>query len=187
MTDDLPSGLRDDWTFHQATGMVSVQIGTNDVEEAARRLIALAAERDETVHDIASLVVARRLRLPIVYAPRIAWQPPGVVSGDGGDAFFQVGCQVTFRGHLETGEVAVTVTVIENAAADGVGRHDLVLRPDTAVDWARLVGILTERRVSVDGHSDPAAVFEVVYLAPIIAGHVTSGGWDDVGVTLVEA
>jgi hypothetical protein len=38
----------------------------------------------------------------------------------------------------------------------------------------------------VDRHSGPPAVFDVQYLAPVIAGHVTSG-WDDVGVTLVEA
>jgi hypothetical protein len=184
---DLPFGLDDEWTFHQATGMVAVQIGTNDVEEAARRLIALAAERDETVHATASLVVDRRLRLPMVYAPRIAWHPPRrAVSGDEDGALFQVGCQVTFRGHLETREVTATVTVIEKVATEGVGHHSLVLRPDTAADWAGLVAILTPRRVSVDRHSAPPAVFDVQYLAPVIAGHVTSG-WDDVGVTLVEA
>ncbi len=52
-----------DWAFHQATGMVSVQIGVVDMAEAARRLVEAAAEIGESVRDTALLVLDRRLRL----------------------------------------------------------------------------------------------------------------------------
>jgi len=51
-----------DWEFHQATGMLSVQIGTHDMFEAAMHLIALAARRHESPHDTASLVIAREVQ-----------------------------------------------------------------------------------------------------------------------------
>jgi hypothetical protein len=63
MTETVSSELDGDWTFHQATGMVAVQLGTTDIEEAAARLVTTAAERGEPVSVTASLVVARRLRL----------------------------------------------------------------------------------------------------------------------------
>jgi hypothetical protein len=63
MTDPYFSGLDSDWTFHQATGMVAVQLGTLDMEHAARRLVTMAAKRCEPVRVTASLVVARHLRL----------------------------------------------------------------------------------------------------------------------------
>jgi len=53
----------DDWEFHQATGMLSVQMGTHDMAEAAIRLIALAVERRESPHNTALLIIDHRLRL----------------------------------------------------------------------------------------------------------------------------
>jgi hypothetical protein len=61
--DNVVPDVDDAWTFHQATGMVSVQLATAGMAEAARRLIASAAERDECVPTTAALVVARRVRL----------------------------------------------------------------------------------------------------------------------------
>jgi hypothetical protein len=57
------SGLDGDWTFHQATGMVAVQLGMSDMELAAQRLVTMATQRGEPVIVTASLVVARQLRL----------------------------------------------------------------------------------------------------------------------------
>jgi len=62
MTEGQGSYL-DDWEFHQATGMVAVQVHTWDMGEAASRLIALAAVRGESVHDTALLVISRQLQL----------------------------------------------------------------------------------------------------------------------------
>jgi hypothetical protein len=62
MRDDDRSYL-DDWTFHQATGMLSVQIGTHRMDEAAMELVALAARRGESPHDTARLIVSRQLSL----------------------------------------------------------------------------------------------------------------------------
>jgi len=53
----------DDWDFHQATGMVAAQIHTYDMNEAASRLIAMAAVRGEPVHDTALLIICRELQL----------------------------------------------------------------------------------------------------------------------------
>ena len=52
-----------DWEFHRATGMVAAQIDTHDMAEAAGRLVAVAAQVRESVHDTALLVLDRRLRL----------------------------------------------------------------------------------------------------------------------------
>ena len=60
VTDD---DLYDDWTFHQATGMVAVQLETTDMEHAVQRLVTLALQRGEPVSVTASLVVDRHLRL----------------------------------------------------------------------------------------------------------------------------
>jgi len=60
-TDD--SAYLADWEFHQATGMMSVYIGTHDMGEAAMHLLALAARRHESPHDSAHLIVSRQLRL----------------------------------------------------------------------------------------------------------------------------
>jgi hypothetical protein len=57
MTDDDVIDLREDWEFHQATGVMSVQMGTSDMERAGRRLVAIAAERGESVHAISLLVI----------------------------------------------------------------------------------------------------------------------------------
>jgi hypothetical protein len=47
-TDDDGLGrYRHQWEFHQATGMLSVQIGTHDMGEAPCWLIELAAARGE--------------------------------------------------------------------------------------------------------------------------------------------
>jgi len=62
MIQDCQSYL-EDWEFHQATGMLSVQIGTHDMFEAAMHLIALAARRHESPHDTAVLVIARQVEL----------------------------------------------------------------------------------------------------------------------------
>jgi hypothetical protein len=59
--DDFPIG-DGDWTFHQATGMVAAQLGTLDMEQAAQRLVAVAAQRGEAVRVTASLVIDRHLR-----------------------------------------------------------------------------------------------------------------------------
>jgi hypothetical protein len=53
----------EDWEFHQATGMVAAQIGTNDMNEAALWLVAASAEIDESPHDTALRVIDRQLRL----------------------------------------------------------------------------------------------------------------------------
>jgi len=50
LVDDVGSCL-DDWEFHQATGMLSAQIATHDMREAAIRLIAVAVRRHESPHD----------------------------------------------------------------------------------------------------------------------------------------
>ena len=63
MTDNVASYL-DDWEFHQATGMLSVQIGTHDMSEAALELIALARRRQEPPHVTALLVIGRQVRAP---------------------------------------------------------------------------------------------------------------------------
>ena len=52
-----------DWEFHGATGMVAAQIETHDMAEAAARLVAVAAQVRESVHDTAVLVLDGRLRL----------------------------------------------------------------------------------------------------------------------------
>jgi hypothetical protein len=52
-----------DWEFHQATGMVAVQVGTHDMTEAALWLVAASAEIDESPHETAMRVIERRLRL----------------------------------------------------------------------------------------------------------------------------
>jgi hypothetical protein len=70
VTDNVVPDLHDEWTFHQATGMVFAQLGTADMAAAAGRLIALAAQRDECVDVPAALVVARRLRLSDGDVPR---------------------------------------------------------------------------------------------------------------------
>ena len=62
MPEDVESYL-EDWEFHQATGMVAVQIGTHDMVEAAFQLIALAVQRHESPHDTALPVIGRQLRL----------------------------------------------------------------------------------------------------------------------------
>ena len=62
----MPAGAGsyiEDWEFHQATGMVAVQIGTHDMFEAALQLIALAVQRHESPHDTALPVIGRQLRL----------------------------------------------------------------------------------------------------------------------------
>jgi len=52
----------EDWEFHHATGMLSVQIGTHDMFEAAMHLIALAARRHESPHAAAVVVIARQVK-----------------------------------------------------------------------------------------------------------------------------
>ena len=54
---------RYDWEFQRATGMVAVQTNNPDMDEAGRRLIALAAEVGESVHDTALMILDRRLRM----------------------------------------------------------------------------------------------------------------------------
>jgi hypothetical protein len=63
MVDHLASSL-EDWEFHQATGMLSVQLGTHDMLEAASELIALARRRHRPPHVTALLVIGREVRLP---------------------------------------------------------------------------------------------------------------------------
>jgi hypothetical protein len=63
VSDDVVIDLREDWEFHQATGMVSVQIGSPDMEKGARRIVAVAAERGESAHDVAVLVIEGHLRI----------------------------------------------------------------------------------------------------------------------------
>jgi hypothetical protein len=53
----------DDWEFHQATGMVAVQIGTWDMAEAAIRLIAAARTVGSSPHELALLVIGGQVRL----------------------------------------------------------------------------------------------------------------------------
>jgi hypothetical protein len=60
MVEDVAS-YREDWEFHQATGMLSVQLGTHDMHLAAERLIAMAALRGESPHDTALAVIRRGL------------------------------------------------------------------------------------------------------------------------------
>jgi len=62
MPEDVESYL-EDWEFHQATGMVAVQIGTWDMVEAAFQLIAAAKVIGKSPHDAAVLVIERKLRL----------------------------------------------------------------------------------------------------------------------------
>jgi hypothetical protein len=63
VSDDVVVDLREDWQFHQATGMVAVQIGSPDMEKGARRIVAIAAERGESAHDVAVSVIEGRLRI----------------------------------------------------------------------------------------------------------------------------
>ena len=58
-TIDGPKPDVDDWQFHQATGMVAAQIGIDDMDEAASRLVALAVARHESIHDTARAVINR--------------------------------------------------------------------------------------------------------------------------------
>jgi len=57
---DEPSYLGD-WQFHQATGMVAAQIGTNNMVEAANRLLDEAVVLGKTPHDVALLVIDRQV------------------------------------------------------------------------------------------------------------------------------
>lgn len=54
---------RDEWEFHQATGMAAAQLGGHDMNEAASRLIATAAQLGQPVHDTALAVIDPRLWL----------------------------------------------------------------------------------------------------------------------------
>jgi hypothetical protein len=63
MGEPIDARLWADWKFHQATGMVAVQLDTHDMAAAADRLIAVAAERGESAHDTVTAVLDRRLRL----------------------------------------------------------------------------------------------------------------------------
>jgi len=60
--EDIDSYL-EDWKFHQASGMVPVQIGTWDMVEAAIRLIAAARALGKSPHDAALLVIDRQVRV----------------------------------------------------------------------------------------------------------------------------
>jgi hypothetical protein len=60
--DDFDRALCCDWDFHQATGMIAAQLGMFNMAGAAQRLISLAVELDESVHDTALLVLDRRVR-----------------------------------------------------------------------------------------------------------------------------
>jgi len=62
MPEDVESYL-EDWEFHQATGMVAVQIGTWDMVEAAIRLIAAARALGKSPHDAALLVIDHQVRV----------------------------------------------------------------------------------------------------------------------------
>ena len=53
--------MGEDWTVHQASGMLSVQMGV-DVEEALTRLRAHAFASERRLRDVAAEIVARRLR-----------------------------------------------------------------------------------------------------------------------------
>jgi len=63
MTESDDVARRCDWEFHQATGMVAVEIDTPDMTKAAARIVAAAADIGESVHDTALLLLDRRLRL----------------------------------------------------------------------------------------------------------------------------
>lgn len=68
---DFEAGNNFRFVVHQATGMVSVQLGVS-VDEALVRLRAYAFSHDETVIRVAHLVVARTLRFdPVVDEPPI--------------------------------------------------------------------------------------------------------------------
>lgn len=77
MSDDVVIDLREDWEFHQATGMVAVQIGGADMEKGARRIVAVAAERGESAHDVAVLVIEGHLRISEAGAAEAADGAPG--------------------------------------------------------------------------------------------------------------
>jgi len=62
LPEDVESYL-EDWEFHQATGMVAVQIGTWDRVEAAFQLIATAKGLGLSPHAAALLVIDRQLRV----------------------------------------------------------------------------------------------------------------------------
>jgi hypothetical protein len=68
MTDDVVIDLSEDREFHQATGIVSVQLGTTDMSQAGRRLVAMAAQRGEPVHATSLLVIGHHLRLSSDFA-----------------------------------------------------------------------------------------------------------------------
>jgi len=76
MGDDASAYLAD-WEFHQATGMVSVHIGTHDMREAAKHLIAFAAWWRESPHDTAYLIVGRQLRLGAIHGGLTSVGPGG--------------------------------------------------------------------------------------------------------------
>jgi len=48
--------------FDQTTGMVSVQINTRDVVDAACHLVTMASSRGQSIHEVAFLVVDRQLQ-----------------------------------------------------------------------------------------------------------------------------
>jgi len=77
VSDDVVIDLREDWEFHQATGMVAVQIGSPDMEKGARRIVAVAAERGESAHDVAVLVIEGHLRISEAGAAEAADSDPG--------------------------------------------------------------------------------------------------------------
>jgi hypothetical protein len=62
VSDHVDPGQRD-WQVQRATGIAANQIGTRDLSEASGRLVSLAAELGESVHDTALMVVEGRLRL----------------------------------------------------------------------------------------------------------------------------
>lgn len=53
----------DDWEFHQATGMVAVQIGTCDMDQAACQLLSSATLWGLSAHELAILVIDRQVAL----------------------------------------------------------------------------------------------------------------------------
>jgi hypothetical protein len=63
MGEPIDARLWADWKFHQATGMVAVQLDTHDMVAAADRLITVAAERGEPTDDTVAAVLDGRLRL----------------------------------------------------------------------------------------------------------------------------
>jgi hypothetical protein len=62
MVEDANSYM-EDWQFHQATGMVAVQIGTSDMVEAAFQLIAASRGLGISPHEAALLVIDHQLRV----------------------------------------------------------------------------------------------------------------------------